>query len=143
MTILRGPTEADHFTILPNRVIRDQRLSFRARGVLAYLLSMPPGWRTSSTRVARETREGRDAIRTALEELRALGYATLDRHQNDAGQWVTEWTITDRCGQPVDNEGYPKPENPASVSQAVIEVLSMKDLYKGVRDMTTDTCGQL
>lgn len=142
MTILRGPTEADHFTILPNRVIRDQRLSFRARGVLAYLLSMPPGWRTSSTRVARETREGRDAIRTALEELRTLGYATLDRHQNDAGQWVTEWTITD-CGQPVDNEGYPKPENPASVSQAVIEELSMKDLYKGVRDMTKDTCGQL
>ena len=73
MTILRGPTDADHFTILPNRIIRDQRLSFRARGVLAYLLSMPPGWRTSSTRVARETREGRDAIRTALDELRAEG----------------------------------------------------------------------
>ena len=142
MTIVRGPTEADHFTILPNRVIRDRRLSFRARGVLAYLLSMPPGWRTSSTRVARETREGRDAIRTALEELRALGYATLDRHQSQAGQWITEWAITDRCGQPVDNEGDPKPENPTPVSQAVIEVLSMKDLYKGVSNMTTDTCGQ-
>lgn len=45
MSILRGPTDADNFTIIANRVIRDQRLSFRARGVLVYLLSMPPGWR--------------------------------------------------------------------------------------------------
>jgi len=120
MVIVRGPTDADQFTILPNRVIRDHRLSFRARGVLAYLLSMPPGWRTSSTRLARQAKEGRDAIRTALEELQQHGYATLVRHQDEAGHWITEWHVTDKaCEQPVDNATYPRPENPASDNQAL------------------------
>lgn len=90
----RRPTH--DFTIVRNAVIRDELLSFRARGVLLYLLSMPGDWETSSQRIADAGREGRDAIRRALQELIDVGYVTRDKEQNAAGHWVTHYTVRDR-----------------------------------------------
>lgn len=100
----RRPTH--DFTIVRNAVIRDEHLSFRARGVLLYLLSMPGDWETSSDRIADAGKEGRDAIRRALRELIDVGYVTREKEQNAAGQWVTHYTVRDRPWlnpKPVDN----------------------------------------
>ena len=51
MSIRRGP-KPDRFVILPNELAREQNLSFRARGLLAYLLSMPEDWLTNSNQLA-------------------------------------------------------------------------------------------
>ena len=61
--VRRGPRLAGNFTILSNAVINDERLSFRARGVLIWLLSKPDDWRTRSDSIAGQSpKEGRDAI---------------------------------------------------------------------------------
>lgn len=98
--IIRGP-RPDRYVIIANEIAQDERLSFRARGLLTLLLSKPEGWRTNSTQLALETpREGRDAIRTALRELETVGYLTRRRHQDTAGRWITDTIVTD---EPVDN----------------------------------------
>ncbi len=95
------------FTIIPNRVLRDDAVSYRARGLLVYLLSQPPGWHISSARLAISTGEGRDAVRTALRELMCAGYLNLNRQQDARGLWATEYTVTDTPWyfepRPVDN----------------------------------------
>lgn len=68
-----------HFTQVHNETIRDSRLSFRARGVLVWLLSHVDTWEVSREQIARNGKEGVDAIRTAEAELKALGY--LERVQ--------------------------------------------------------------
>lgn len=83
------------WTSLPNRMLEDSRLSWRARGILAYLLSRPPGWQTDSERLADEGREGREAVRTALRELRDLCYLVHVRVQGDRGRWRTETFVYD------------------------------------------------
>jgi len=83
------------FTVIPNRVLRDDALSYRARGLLVYLLSQPPDWTISSARLALESGEGRDAVRTALRELMCVGYLTLNRQQDERGQWASHYTVTD------------------------------------------------
>ena len=96
MRIIRTRHERD-FTILGNALLRDERLSFRARGVLAYLLSMKDGWSVDASKIAARGREGRDAIRTALNELEDAGYLQRQRvKSSESGLWVTEAVLADR-----------------------------------------------
>jgi hypothetical protein len=87
------------FVVLPNSAVNDDRLSFRARGLLAYMLARPPGWAFSASRLSREGREGRDAIETALKELASAGYyrARKMRMPDDRGRliWVTVTEVAD------------------------------------------------
>lgn len=73
MSILRKH-QRGRYTVVSNELLNDSRLSFRARGVLAYLLSKPDGWRVRRESIAAEGKEGREAIRRALLELREAGY---------------------------------------------------------------------
>lgn len=95
----------DRFTVLPNDALRDERLSWKARGLLAYLLSQPDGWRTNSSHLWKQSPNGRDAVRAGLAELLAAGYLVRRKHQNAAGHWITDQIIYDH---PVD----PSVENP-------------------------------
>lgn len=99
--IVRAPRDG-RFAIIPNAALEDARLSFRARGVLAYLLSRPDGWATSADRLATGAREGRRAILTALTELEAVGYLHRVKAQDDRGRWSTVAHLTD-SPQPVDS----------------------------------------
>lgn len=92
--IRRAPRERD-FTVLPNAALEDERLSYRARGVLAYILSKPDHWKTNSEQLAHGGREGRDAIRTALGELQTAGYAMLVKDRKPDGTFLKEWVIAD------------------------------------------------
>ncbi|MFI9576955.1 helix-turn-helix domain-containing protein [Microbispora rosea] len=63
------------FTVIGNEVLRDTRLSFLARGVLAYLLSLADGVREDVRTLAdNNPGVGRRGISKALDELEAAGY---------------------------------------------------------------------
>ena len=87
---------AQQFVIVGNAEARDGRLSFRARGLHHYLLSLPSGWRTTTTQLAEDNPEGRDAIRTALNELVKLRYVTREKRQDARGRWSTVMTVHDK-----------------------------------------------
>ena len=97
--IVRGPRAADNFTTISNAALRDERLSWKARGLLAYLLSMATGWETSVRRLATVAPDGKSAVETALAELEACGY--LERVQtraegDEAGRFSgTEYHVGD------------------------------------------------
>lgn len=62
------------FVQVPNRWARDERLSHKARGILAELMTHTVGWEVSIESIARQGPEGRDAISSGVRELEALGY---------------------------------------------------------------------
>lgn len=72
-TITRAGSR-DRFTVVHNRTIEDDRLSFRALGLLVFVLSKPDNWKTHVTHLATTHSEGREAVRSALAELEACGY---------------------------------------------------------------------
>lgn len=95
MSIVRAKRPDSGFTIVDNNVIRDQRLSWRARGLLIGILSRPDDWRTDSTQLAREGKEGREAVRTALRELESCGYVVRTKERAEGGKWVTLTMVYD------------------------------------------------
>src|SRR5262249_52769227 len=111
MSIVRAP-RPERYTVLGNQVINDDQLSYRALGVLTFLLSKPDDWRTDSETLARPgKREGRDAIRSALRELERAGYLRRTRRQEPrTGRWVTESHVYDT---PTD-DGFPVVGNPTT-----------------------------
>lgn len=80
------------FTQVDRRSAEDERLSFRARGLLVWLLSKPDDWKVDSTSIARHTTEGREAVRTAMRELETHGYLVRKR-ERVKGRWATETVV--------------------------------------------------
>jgi DNA-binding MarR family transcriptional regulator len=85
MTIIRAERPHINYTIIKNETLRNNSLSFRARGIHAYLLSMPDNWRTSALQMSRQGQEGRDAILKALQELEEAGFVKRTKSQDAQG----------------------------------------------------------
>ena len=110
MKIVRSHPDAN-FTIIPNEALRDDRLSYAARGVLHELLSHRSGWETNADIMSARARqkrgagvgEGRRAIRAAFAELEEAGYmvrvkARIPAGQEGAGRIVTTLEVFDTPG---------------------------------------------
>lgn len=82
------------FVTIDSATVNDARLSFRARGVLAYLLNKPDGWVVRAETIAKDGTEGRAAIEAALRELRAAGYYRVERRRI-GGKWRSGGTISE------------------------------------------------
>ena len=149
MTIIRAERPQNKFAILRNEVLQDERLSFRARGILANILSRPDNWRCSAWDLATEGREGRRAILTALSELEDYGYLKRVKSQNEKGHWVTNSYVYDQpcddvvdklVDKPVDKSstGVLKPDvgKPDSGNRTLLKELD-KELDKTPKPPTT------
>lgn len=93
------------FTQIDNQTIRDSQLSFKARGILAWLLSHPDDKSISAAQIAAAATEGREAIRKGLRELEEAGYLVRDRIRHPSGRF--EWQMSvhevpDHRREPVD-----------------------------------------
>jgi hypothetical protein len=111
MPLIRGHHSFDEqFAQIPNAWLRDSRLSFKSRGLLALLMSHSQGWRLSVSGLAVQNAEGKDAIRSAIAELEQFGY--LSRSQaNDHGRFgEAVWTTHDPADLP--SSGFPPSDNP-------------------------------
>lgn len=102
MKIRRSRPESD-FTIVPNSTLRDDRLSYCARGVLAELLSRSSGWETNADALSERARrhrgdvvgEGRRGLRAAFKELEAAGYMVRRKEQGEKGRFITVLEVYD------------------------------------------------
>ncbi|WP_329134019.1 hypothetical protein OG552_17655 [Streptomyces sp. NBC_01476] len=83
------------FTVLPNTLLQDRRLSYTARGLLADLLSRPDGWREDGRHMADTSPQGRLAVAKALRELTAAGYYRVERVRRGDGTFVSEAHVYD------------------------------------------------
>jgi hypothetical protein len=77
---------------IPKAIFADARLSYRAIGVLCYLLSKPNNWETRVSDLVKRHREGREAVQASLKELEDAGYMRRARVR-EAGKF-TGWETT-------------------------------------------------
>lgn len=79
------------FAQIANTTLRDKRLSFKARGVLAMVLSNAGEWEAPRDWIEQQSdKDGKEAIQSALNELTSLGYRKVFKRQRPDGTWFTE-----------------------------------------------------
>ena len=76
------------FTHIDNDILNASVISFKAKGILCYLLSKPDDWKVYLFEVAKHTTEGMHSIRTGIKELMAAGYITKQVIRDDKGKII-------------------------------------------------------
>lgn len=97
MTIIRV-AERNKFTTLDRRVFNDARLTWRARGLLHWILDKPDNWKFDRNTLVAEAEGNRDAdgmhvVRGVLQELVQFGYIVRVRRRKRDGTFCTETLI--------------------------------------------------
>lgn len=72
----------DPFARIPKSLLDDEELSWKAKGILCYLLGKPNNWKAQVRDITNHGPDGPNAVRSGLMELRKLGYARLESHRN-------------------------------------------------------------
>ena len=106
--IIHNPNR-ERWVQIDHRTVEDKRLSWKARGMLAYLLSKPDSWVVYTAELTKASPGGRDAVLAGLRELEAAGYIVRKRtHDPTSGKWDS-----------VNMHVYERPqtENPVVVSE--------------------------
>ena len=96
-----------NFTVVPNYLTEDITMSWKAKGMLVYLLGRPNDWEINIPHLSTVSTDGESATRSGFSELEDAGYAYRIRHVNEYGQ-ITSWSVYVRQDK---NDAWPF-ENP-------------------------------
>lgn len=116
----------DGFVAIPNTTARDRKLSWKARGVLAYLLSHATGFDLNYKTVLNGSdKDGDTSTRSALTELEDNGYLRREQgRQMEAGRFgVVVWHIDKRGNLLQSQEEIPLQFDPAELVPENMEFL--------------------
>ena len=107
------------YTVIDNTCLQDPTMTLKAKGLYAYLMSLPEDWVLHQTELKSHFKDGKDSIRTAMTELIENGYVTKTDTRNDLGQIVDcTYVVYDTPkGEP--NTETPIAENPTSVNPPI------------------------
>ncbi|MFE0477794.1 hypothetical protein ACFW2V_39995 [Streptomyces sp. NPDC058947] len=95
--IRRGVMSVDQFTQVANALFRDGRLSFKAKGIFGYLSTHRSGWQVTVADLVRVGPDGREAVRSGLQELERHRYLIRERlRRPDGTLGEIIYCITDR-----------------------------------------------
>lgn len=109
------------YSIMSVYHLRDKTLSMRAKGLLCFILQLPPDWKFSTRGLAANMKDGVDAVTEALRELERAGYINRRRLRDEKGHYKdTMYTIyekprhdgetPDPSGSSPDSAALPQPD---------------------------------
>ena len=101
-----------NFTIADNRIMQNSRLSFEARGLYFYMLSLPDGWEFSEARLAKNGGIGLDKCKRILKELFEIGLVKREFTHNEKGYKKAIYTLFDFTTMENTTAENPSTENP-------------------------------
>jgi len=84
------------FTAVPNAIIDDRRLSWKAVGIFSYIWKrgQMQSWKLKIEDLINRHTDGRDGVRSGILELRDCGYIHIRRNRNTEGKIIgTIWKI--------------------------------------------------
>lgn len=83
-----------NYVVLDKDFLKNNRLSFKAKGILALMLSYPSDWEFREKEIIRQSTNGKEAFRSGVKELINNGYIKKTSLRNDKGQFIgVEWIV--------------------------------------------------
>lgn len=77
-----------NYSTIDNRVLRDMRLSWQAKGLMGYILTLPDDWKIYPSEIYKHSDTGINGTRSALRELKKYGYLSWKRSVSENGKYI-------------------------------------------------------
>lgn len=117
-----------NFTVMSNMHLKDRRLSFKSKGLLSVIFSLPPDWKYTLTGFAKIAADGVESVKSTVKELEKYGYVSRHQTRDERGRMsVNEYLVYEN---PRENPDYVPDENFAdsfvggiSVEENIVEAV--------------------
>ena len=114
-----------NYTVMSNYHLQDKNISFKAKGLLSFMLSLPEDWDYSLAGLVSVSKENTKAIRTILNELKDNGYLVIEQTRGDKGYYKYNYIIYE---QPItiekDNKSPDTRKGYAVVGDAEVQMVA-------------------
>ena len=116
----------NNYTVMSNYHLRDKTISFKAKGLLSMMLSLPEDWDYTLAGLARISLEGKDAVRAAVVELEKAGYIQRRQTTDKAGKFgsneyiIREYPASHEPPPEGPSPAQPLPENPTTENPSTV-----------------------
>lgn len=101
MAVYRNKKQ-ENFTVLDNSIMQNNKLSWKAKGILTYLLSLPTDWDIHLKEIKEHATDGITSLRSGIKELREKEYIKYMKYKDDEGKFNHVYEVYE----------YPKLEKP-------------------------------
>jgi len=130
--MIKAPKQLSNYSVVCNEVARRNDLSARAKGIYYYLATLPSEWELNMTELFTHFTEGKDAIRTAFNELVTIGYISREkkRGQGKFSGYSYEVHWSPCTVSPYAEKPYTVNPPLLSTNKKVITKESKKKIYK-------------
>ncbi|PFD11051.1 DnaD domain protein [Bacillus cereus] len=98
----------NNYSVINNTGLKDKRLSWKAKGILAYILTLPDDWVFYREELSQHAKDGINSLRAGMQELKEYGYIKRFPVRDEKNKIVRWETIIYEI--PMDD--FPPVENP-------------------------------
>ena len=132
-----------NYTTISNVFLRDIRLSCKAKGILAVIMGLPDDWDFSIRGILSITKEGKDAVYSAIKELKQYGYCEVSERKDNSGKFNGySYCFSDEALlQPHTENPHtenPHTENPDTENPPQLNTYIIKDLNNNTKSTNVD-----
>ena len=141
MPVFRTEKVSD-YAVIAKHHLRNKVLSYKAKGLMTFMLSVPPEWDWSMAGLATLASDGIDGVRSGIRELEKHGYLTRRRIRDACGKLGdVEYTIheipqTPQGGGPGQTPDEPPPPD-ISAPALDLPILEKPTLEKPILEKPT------
>lgn len=131
MSIYRVKKNAN-YVVMNRTVLNDDRLSWKAKGLHAYMLSMPDDWVFYNEELSRHSKDGIAVIKSSIKELKQYGYLVRKPVKDEKGK-ILSWEThvfecpeveNPPCGKTTDRETHQVENQPLLITDLLLNTES-------------------
>ena len=116
------------YSLIDNTITQNKSLSWKAKGLLCYLLSLPPDWELYKTELQNHAKDGRDGTISGFNELVRAGYITEFKVRDSQGHFKgCTYVVHERPNTENTESDKPNTENPISDNTELQNTNSTKE----------------
>lgn len=102
------------FGVIPNQLLNDPSISWKAKGIFGYLQSKPEWWDFAVSRICRDSDDWEKSTTAGIRELEKAWYLTRQKYQNEKWYREIEYILYDTPTSQNRQQENPTSENPTS-----------------------------